>query len=65
MSFPQIFDPSTLDGANGFALIGADESDRAGGAVAVGDVNGDGFEELLIGAATAATPCRTKTATTC
>jgi len=54
MSFPPIFDPSTLDGSNGFKLIGPDEFDTSGSAVAAGDINGDGFEDLLIGARNAA-----------
>ncbi|MDB5340913.1 MAG: hypothetical protein JWN70_6532 [Planctomycetaceae bacterium] len=42
---------STLDGTNGFILYGTDAADFAGGAVAAGgDVNGDGFNDLLISA---------------
>ena len=42
---------SSLDGSNGFRLDGIDAFDRAGFAVAnAGDVNGDGFDDLLIGA---------------
>ncbi len=42
---------STLDGSNGFRLDGAAENDFSGRAVsAAGDVNGDGFDDLLIGA---------------
>lgn len=40
-----------LTGANGFALIGVDPSDRSGYSVAAaGDVNGDGLDDLIIGA---------------
>ncbi len=40
-----------LTGPDGFALEGAVEGDRAGYAVSeAGDVNGDGFGDLLIGA---------------
>lgn len=39
------------DGIGGFAITGADENDRAGISVSnAGDVNGDGFDDLIIGA---------------
>jgi hypothetical protein len=42
---------SALTGANGFVLNGIDPNDRSGGAVSsAGDVNGDGFDDLIIGA---------------
>ncbi len=38
-------------GSGGFVLIGIDDNDRSGHAVAnAGDVNGDGFDDLIIGA---------------
>jgi hypothetical protein len=44
-------DLSALDGTNGFQLSGAAASDRSGDTVsAAGDVNGDGFGDLIIGA---------------
>ena len=44
-------DLATLNGTNGFTLFGVDVNDSSGGAVnVVGDVNGDGFDDLLIGA---------------
>jgi Ca2+-binding RTX toxin-like protein len=40
-----------LDGSNGFRLDGIDTGDQSGGSVAsAGDVNGDGFADLVIGA---------------
>ena len=39
-----------LDGSNGFRLDGVAERDYAGGASSAGDVNGDGFDDLIIGA---------------
>lgn len=42
---------STLDGSNGFRLNGIDAYDRCGFSVSgAGDVNGDGFDDLIIGA---------------
>ncbi|MBX9607353.1 MAG: FG-GAP-like repeat-containing protein [Gammaproteobacteria bacterium] len=48
-AFAQAIDLSTLDGSNGFRLDGA-AYDRAGIDVsAAGDVNGDGFGDVLLG----------------
>ena len=48
---PPSFDLSTLDGTNGFRLDGIDAFDQSGRAVSsAGDVNGDGFDDLIIGA---------------
>ncbi|ACC80158.1 beta strand repeat-containing protein [Nostoc punctiforme] len=42
---------SSLDGSNGFVINGINESDRSGGSVSsAGDINGDGFDDLIIGA---------------
>ena len=44
-------DLSTLDGTNGFILNGIDRSDQSGrSASSAGDVNGDGYDDLIIGA---------------
>lgn len=44
-------DVAGLTGANGFAILGADTTDRSGYSVAAaGDVNGDGIDDLIIGA---------------
>ncbi|NDG48564.1 MAG: hypothetical protein EBY30_05800, partial [Rhodospirillales bacterium] len=41
---------STLDGSNGFKLAGVSASDHSGASVAAaGDVNGDGFADVIIG----------------
>lgn len=49
--FPANFDLATLDGTNGFSLTGIRSSDRAGHSVSsAGDMNGDGFDDILIGA---------------
>ncbi len=48
---PNPFNLSTINGLNGFVLNGESESDRAGRSVsAAGDINGDGIDDLIIGA---------------
>ncbi|WP_297324982.1 hypothetical protein [Nitrosomonas sp.] len=48
--FSAIMDLSSLDGNNGFRLDGAAEYDRSGFSISsAGDVNGDGFDDLIIG----------------
>ncbi|MCW5738464.1 MAG: FG-GAP repeat protein, partial [Enhydrobacter sp.] len=50
-AFAANFDLSSLDGSNGFRLSGVAASDESGTSVAsAGDVNGDGFADLIIGA---------------
>jgi Ca2+-binding RTX toxin-like protein len=42
---------STLDGINGFVINGIDAYDNSGRSVSsAGDINGDGFDDLIIGA---------------
>ena len=49
--FAANLDLSTLDGITGFKLSGAAAGDRSGHSVAsAGDVNGDGFADLIVGA---------------
>jgi Ca2+-binding RTX toxin-like protein len=51
MSFPAVFQLSTLDGTNGFTINGINPGDYSGSSVSnAGDVNGDGFDDLIIGA---------------
>ena len=49
--FPAMIELSSLNGANGFKLSGVAAGDDSGGSVAsAGDVNGDGFDDLIVGA---------------
>ena len=52
--YPANIDLSSLDGSNGFKLSGAEVFDLSGWSVAgAGDVNGDGFADLIVGAPSA------------
>jgi hypothetical protein len=45
---------AALDGRNGFKLAGEEQGDRAGYSVSgAGDVNGDGFDDVIVGVHTA------------
>src|SRR4028118_657152 len=49
--FGPTFNLSTLNGSNGFAINGIATDDNSGWSVSsAGDVNGDGFDDLIIGA---------------
>ncbi|MEH2286985.1 hypothetical protein [Nostoc sp.] len=50
-SFGAQFDLSTLNGTNGFVINGINENDRSGYSLgSAGDINGDGIDDLIIGA---------------
>ena len=45
-----IIERSRLNGSNGFRLDGEAEGDYLGGSVSsAGDINGDGFDDVIIG----------------
>jgi subtilase family protein/Big-like domain-containing protein/cadherin-like protein/FG-GAP repeat protein len=47
--FPSVLDLTSLNGTNGFAINGIKENDATGNSVSTaGDVNGDGFADILI-----------------
>jgi VCBS repeat-containing protein len=49
--FGASLDLSSLDGSNGFVINGINERDRSGTSVSsAGDINGDGIDDLIIGA---------------
>ncbi|MEO1086483.1 MAG: integrin alpha, partial [Acidobacteriota bacterium] len=50
-TFPATLDLATLNGTNGFVLEGIDPGDASGFSVSgAGDVNGDGIDDLIVGA---------------
>ena len=50
-SFPAVFSLASLDGSTGFTINGSAAGDYLGYEVdGAGDVNGDGVEDMLIGA---------------
>jgi Ca2+-binding RTX toxin-like protein len=50
VGFAPSLNVSDLDGTNGFAIDGIAEKDYSSRVSAAGDVNGDGFDDLIIGA---------------
>ena len=49
-AFPAVLEVSALNGSDGFVLYGANTGDYAKYGSAAGDVNGDGYDDILIGA---------------
>ncbi|NES87665.1 MAG: hypothetical protein F6K10_43635, partial [Moorea sp. SIO2B7] len=51
MTFNSTFNLSDLNGTNGFIINGIDAFDNSGESVSsAGDINGDGIDDLIIGA---------------
>ena len=54
VGFSPSLELSSLNGSNGFVINGIDADDLSGGSVSsAGDVNGDGFDDVIIGASEA------------
>src|SRR4051794_41105671 len=50
-AFAAVFELSSLDGSNGFTINGVAADDHAGESVSdAGDVNGDGFADIIVSA---------------
>jgi hypothetical protein len=50
-SFPAVINLSSLDGGNGFQINGETSFDLAGSSISsAGDINGDGFADVIVGA---------------
>lgn len=54
--FSESVDLSTLDGTNGFVMSGIDAHDSLNPASFIGDFNGDGIDDLVLGAGAADQP---------
>ena len=55
--YPAVIELSSLDGTNGFRIDGGGFGGRSGWSVAsAGDVNGDGFDDVIVGARNAIAP---------
>ena len=52
-NFQAQIDLTRLNGSNGFSIPGLNLDDNLGNAVSAGDVNGDGIDDLIVGANTA------------
>jgi Ca2+-binding RTX toxin-like protein len=48
--FPSELRAASLNGSNGFQISGAASADLLGSAVSGGDINGDGYDDLIVGA---------------
>lgn len=54
--FPVTLESTSVNGTTGFSIGGAGDSDRLGQSVAaLGDINGDGFDDIAVSAPTAGT----------
>src|SRR5262245_23862643 len=47
---PPVIDVTNIDGSNGFRILGSSSGEEAGSSVSVGDINGDGIADVIVGA---------------
>ena len=47
-AFPATFEVSTVNGSNGFVMYGVSANDFANYPSAAGDVNGDGYDDVIL-----------------
>src|SRR5437764_876218 len=47
---PTVIDITDLNGSNGFRILGSPPLGEAGSSVSMGDVNGDGLADVIVGA---------------
>ncbi|HZN31836.1 MAG TPA: hypothetical protein VFB88_20950 [Xanthobacteraceae bacterium] len=47
---PPVIDVTNINGSNGFRILGSSYGEEAGSSVSVGDINGDGIADVIVGA---------------
>jgi Ca2+-binding RTX toxin-like protein len=47
---PLVIDVTNINGSNGFRILGSSPLEEAGSSVSVGDINGDGIADVIVGA---------------
>ena len=47
---PPVIDVTNIYGSNGFRILGSSSLEEAGSSVSVGDINGDGIADVIVGA---------------
>ena len=47
---PPVIDVTDINGSNGFRILGSPTLEEAGSSVSIGDVNGDGLADVIVGA---------------
>src|SRR4051812_13400630 len=47
---PSIIDVTDINGSNGFRIVGSSLWEETGSSVSIGDVNGDGLADVIVGA---------------
>jgi Ca2+-binding RTX toxin-like protein len=50
VGIPPVIDVTDINGSNGFRILGSSPLEEAGSSVSVGDINGDGIADVIVGA---------------